>query len=106
MSNPGCALEQGALPARDVSHEQQGNLTDPTCVVGTCTYSDYGECDYSTTCNSTFSRNAAIGYHFKDGVWEAETSPGSNDNVKAGSGVLWSTPNDMMKRLAFNMGLG
>ena len=85
----------------------KANLTDSTCVSGTCTYDDYGNCGYLASCNSTFSKNAAVGYHKRaDGTWQRESSPGSNDNVKAASGVLWSTPNDMMKWLAFNLGLG
>lgn len=83
----------------------KASLTDAaTC--GACPYSSYGMCTYSTSCNSTFSPNAAVGYHINSaGSWVREGSPGSNDNVKAGSGVLWSTPNDMMKWLAFNMGM-
>lgn len=84
----------------------KANLTDPSCVVGTCTYSDYGDCTYAASCNGTFSKNAAAGYHKLDnGTWHREASPGSNDNIKAASGVLWSTPSDMATWLQFNMGL-
>lgn len=109
----GNSTVQGALSSKVLNPlgmfrtNNKANLTDVSCVVGGCSYDDYGDCTYAQACNSTFSRNAAIGYHVTDaGTWARENSPGSDDNVKAGSGVLWSTPGDMLTWLAYNLGIG
>ncbi|HEU0031873.1 MAG TPA: serine hydrolase domain-containing protein [Kofleriaceae bacterium] len=92
----------GPLGLSDTSNK--AHLTESACVVGTCTYGDYGECTYAAACNKTFSARAAIGYQ-KDQTMR-DPDEGSDDNVKAGSGVVWSTPYDMTDWLAYNMGLG
>lgn len=94
------------LPLDMLRTNTKANLTDPSCVVDTCAYDDYGDCTYRTSCNGTFSPNAAVGYHKSDaGIWLRESSPGSNDNIKVSSGTLWSTPSDMGTWLSYNLGL-
>jgi CubicO group peptidase (beta-lactamase class C family) len=76
----------------------------------TCGYTDYGNCTYTAACNFSFNPRAAIGYGDAGanaiplrGGPASEYGTGSNDYIKAGSGTLWSTPNDMMKWLAYHM---
>jgi CubicO group peptidase (beta-lactamase class C family) len=83
-------------------------LTDSSCVAASdpCTYADYGECTYLPACNMTFSPRAAIGYYESGGLMLRPSDEGSDDNIKAGSGTLWSTPADMTKWLAYQMDSG
>lgn len=88
-------------PLDMTSTSNKASLTEPSCVIGTCAYGDYGECEYAATCHETFSSRAAIGYGPDHTTRHHDE--GSDDNVKAGSGVMWSTPADMLKWLAYNM---
>jgi CubicO group peptidase (beta-lactamase class C family) len=80
-------------------------FTESSCVAASdpCTYSDYGECTYLPACNMTFSARAAIGYYQSGPYMLRPSDEGSDDNIKAGSGTLWSTPTDMGKWLAYHM---
>jgi CubicO group peptidase (beta-lactamase class C family) len=80
-------------------------LTESSCVAASdpCTYADYGECTYLSACNGTFSSRAAIGYYESGGLMLRAGDEGSDDNIKAGSGTLWSTTTDMGKWLAYHM---
>jgi CubicO group peptidase (beta-lactamase class C family) len=84
--------------------DNKAHITEDACVIGSCTYGDYGECSYCSSCNGTFSARAAIGYLSDQTTRDSDE--GSDDNIKAGSGVLWSTPYDMTDWLAYNMGIG
>lgn len=77
-------LEQGCLPTGE-----------------TCTYADYGDCDYRSSCHWTFSTHAAIGYDMDHGILVPSTSQGSDQAIKRGSGTLWSTPGDMQRWLHY-----
>ncbi|GEM_PF-4119142 len=69
-----------------------------------CDYEQYGECSYKASCNGTFSTRATIGYYKNTlGALMRSSDDGSDDVVQAGSGTLWSTPDDMMKWLAYQM---
>jgi serine-type D-Ala-D-Ala carboxypeptidase/endopeptidase len=79
----------------------KAQMTDSNCV-GSCTYADYGDCDYSALCHGTFSARAAVGY---DEDHDRSENQGSDEAIKAGSGLLWSTPSDMGIWLRYHMGL-
>jgi CubicO group peptidase (beta-lactamase class C family) len=100
------ALNTGLLdPLGMTSTRGKAHLTESSCVSSSdpCTYGDYGECTYLASCNNTFSPRAAIGY-YQSGTWMFRAGDeGSDDNIKAGSGTLWSTPTDMGKWLAYHM---
>jgi CubicO group peptidase (beta-lactamase class C family) len=99
------ALSAGVIDPLGLSDtDNKAHLTEDACVIGTCAYADYGECTYSSSCNKTFSARAAIGY--LEDQTTRDSDEGSDDNIKAGSGVLWSTPYDMTDWLAYNMGIG
>jgi CubicO group peptidase (beta-lactamase class C family) len=81
----------------------KADLTDSGCVVGTCDYADYGACQYRTSCHGTFAARAAVGYDL-DQVTRA-TPQGDDNTIGAGAGTLWSTTDDMLTWLGYNMGL-
>jgi CubicO group peptidase (beta-lactamase class C family) len=80
---------------------------DTACYTGPCDYAKYGECNYKGACNETFSKRAAVGYVVDDVSGKLKPAPdqGSDEAVKGGSGVLWSTLDDQMIWLQYNMGL-
>jgi CubicO group peptidase (beta-lactamase class C family) len=82
-------------------------LVENACIADTttCNYGDYGQCWFLPACNYTFSARAAIGHlASSSGPVRGTDGNGSNDYVKLGSGVAWSTSNDMAKWLAFHLG--
>jgi CubicO group peptidase (beta-lactamase class C family) len=87
------------------STNERAAFLDSACYTGPCGYAQYGECNYKLKCNNTFSKRAAVGYTVKDGELKRTADEGSDQAVKGGSGVLWSTLDDQLIWLGYNMGL-
>ena len=99
------------------STNERAAFLDSACYTGPCDYAKYGNCNYKTACNETFSKRAAVGYVVDDSrrrrdrrdepevKLERAPDQGSDEAVKGGSGVLWSTLDDQMIWLQYNMGM-